>query len=115
ISKTNMYYPQSTGKPLVEISLPSYPDKEGTVVLLNNENKPIDQFAYKEDYHSAIVTDVEGVSLERISYNNPSQDPNNWTSAAKSNGFATPGAANSQAKQLENFTDKITIEPKVIV
>jgi len=42
-----------------------------------------------------VIDDVNGVSLERISLSAPSEDPDNWGSAAGSVGYGTPGRSNS--------------------
>lgn len=76
-------------------ALPTLEDKAGNITLLI-ENTPIDSFNYAEDFHFNLLARRDGVSLERISFTAPTNDPGNWHSAASTAGFATPGYENSQ-------------------
>lgn len=93
-------------------SFPSYPDDAGTVVLLNDSLKVIDEFSYTAKMHSPFMADVNGVSLERISLEKPTADRSNWASATASVGFATPGMPNSQTKSETEIQEEITPEPQ---
>ena len=93
-------------------SFPSYSDDAGTVALLNDSLEVLDEFSYSAKMHSPFLADEEGVSLERISLENPTNDRTNWASAAASVGFATPGLPNSQAGSETEIQDEITPEPK---
>ncbi|MFN3490289.1 MAG: gliding motility-associated C-terminal domain-containing protein, partial [Emticicia sp.] len=53
-----------------------------------------------------------GVSLEKIDYNKTSTDPTNWQSAASTEGFATPGYANSQLL-IDSQESIFKIEPEI--
>ena len=109
-------YPNGNSEKFIEIlSMPSYNDDQGTVVLLNELDEIIEQFDYSEDFHYALLEDEEGVSLERISYEQEVNDPNNWRSAASTVGFATPGRPNSQSKELIAKSGKLRIDPKVFL
>ncbi|TAF33129.1 MAG: hypothetical protein EAZ57_06850 [Cytophagales bacterium] len=77
-------------------SLPSFADSEGTVILQSNTGQIVDRFDYNKDFHLDLIRDREGVSLERINFNNPTNDRNNWHSAAATIGYGTPGYLNSQ-------------------
>ena len=77
----------------ISANLPTFPDKEGLVVLLNRWEETIDSVHYDEKFHSSYISDKEGVSLERT-FNNF----HSWFSAAESSGFSTPGCPNSQQK-----------------
>jgi hypothetical protein len=85
----------------------------GDVRLMDMDEKTVDFFQYSEDYHSTFIRDPEGVSLERVSFDAPSNSPDNWQSAAETAGFATPGQMNSQHVRLSASYDAITVEPKV--
>lgn len=91
-------------------SMPSYSNDEGRVVLIDNLNRLSDDFAYTSDMHFALLASVDGVSLERIDFNRPTNDASNWHSAAESVNFATPGYLNSQFSPAEN-DNTITITP----
>jgi hypothetical protein len=77
-------------------TMPSFPDDKGTVVLLSQTGKITDELKYDQRWHFALVDNEEGISLERIDYAKPTQTYDNWTSAAASAGFGTPGYQNSQ-------------------
>ena len=78
---------------------PSYPDDQGTVVLLDDSLQVLDEFQYSEKMHHPLIDDREGVSLERLSFEIDAGNAANWHSAASSVGFATPGYANSQHRK----------------
>lgn len=94
-------------------SLPTYPDEKGIVVLLNAMGKIIDELLYDEKWHFKLIDNNEGVALERINYNNPTQEARNWHSAATSAGYGTPGYQNSQYKTVEQFEGIIQISPEI--
>ena len=94
-------------------TLPSYPDDEGDVILVNAQGNVVDEVRYNEDWHFKLLVNTEGISLERIDPNAPSQLQTNWHSAASTAGFATPGYRNSQNKITESINASIEITPKV--
>ncbi len=77
-------------------SLPSMPDTEGNVILLNSSAQPVDAMSYTEKMHHPSVKNAEGVSLERISPTGSSYETSNWQSASFESGYGTPGYSNSQ-------------------
>ncbi len=91
---------------LFPLALPSLPDKEGNVTLFwskDGQQVTVDSFVYFETYHNALLTSSqrEGVSLERIRIDGPTNDPANWTSAARTaGGNGTPTRPNSQRTGL---------------
>ena len=94
-------------------SFPTFPDDAGTVVLLNDSLEVIDELSYTHKMHSAFLANENGVSLERISWDQPTADRSNWTSAASSAGFATPGLPNSQAATNTETTNQILPDPVI--
>ncbi|MEO1624904.1 MAG: lamin tail domain-containing protein [Bacteroidota bacterium] len=85
---------------LIQNSVPSYNSREGDVVVYTirgTEAIIVDEFSYSRDFHSPFLEDPEGVSLERLDPEVPTQSATNWQSAAASAGFATPTSQNSQA------------------
>lgn len=102
---------------LIEANLPSLPDKAGTVVIYRTgalSEVVLDEFEYSNDFHNALLDDENGVSLERINPDAPTQDENNWHSAAASAGFATPTAQNSQFLQTINSSDAFSLTAPTI-
>ena len=78
-------------------SLPDFATAQGIIYLTDRSLRPIDRFAYTEEMHYSKLLTVKGVSLERLYQDMPTQDENNWRSAAESAGYGTPGYRNSQA------------------
>lgn len=77
--------------------MPPYNNDKGTVAIWK-ENDAIDQFDYTEKMHHALLKDVKGVSLERVSFTKSGNELGNLQSAAASAGFATPTDKNSQGE-----------------
>ena len=94
-------------------SLPSLPDDKGTLVIANVQGKIIEELRYDAKWHFALIENEEGISLERIDYSAPTQNKNNWTSAASTAGFGTPGYQNSQFKADLQMQGLISTNPKV--
>ena len=95
-------------------SLPSYPNTEGCVVLLNSSDTVIDEFCYTEKMHSGFISNTAGVSLERIHPQAPSAGKSSWQSAAQSAGWATPTYRNSQfTDEHRNAADEFSLLYKV--
>lgn len=91
-------YPQGEEEKFLPTSLPSFPDDEGSVALVDSSDSLIDHLYYHKDFHAAFIKDEEGVSLERISFTSITNTRENWTSANSNTGFATPGYLNSNSR-----------------
>lgn len=109
----NYYFVQSPEKMINVSSMPNWPDKEGIVILMNSAQEVSDELAYQESWHLPIISDKNGVSLERISFTETTQNQNNWHSAAQTVGFATPTYKNSAARNIEIGNNKLTLTPEV--
>lgn len=94
-------------------ALPSLPDDKGTIVLLNMQGAVIDELSYDHSWHFGLINDEEGVALERINYNLPTQNRSNWSSAASTVGFGTPGYPNSQLMGDARLQAQVAISPAV--
>lgn len=91
---------------------PSFNNDEDYVVLLNEKMEIIDELYYSEDWHHELLSDPEGVSLERISADAKTSAPENWASASGLAGYGTPGYKNSQAKSEETSPGpRLTFSP----
>jgi hypothetical protein len=87
-------------------SFPSMPDKEGNVILTLKNGKIIDNLHYTEKMHFPLLNSLEGVSLERLSPDAPTNDTDNWGSASANSGYATPTAKNSQSIEENTATSE---------
>ncbi len=60
----------------------------------------IDEVAYNQEWHHWLLSDAEGVSLERLRGDRSGMEASNWVSAAETAGYATPGGENSHVYVL---------------
>ncbi len=109
-------YPNSSNRSrmLQVASMPTFSDDAGTVVLLAPDSTQLDRYTYDDSHHTPLLTTADGVSLERIRVDGPS-DATNFHSAASTVGFATPGETNSQTRTSFELPDNtVSIVPRVI-
>ena len=97
------YYAKNPANFIKTKSFPSLPADNGNVALINKWLETIDYFEYNDNMQFYLLTSTKGVALERINYYLPTNDPNNWHSAAQTCGFGTPTYQNSQF--IENPLD----------
>lgn len=95
LSQYKVAFPEN----IVELSLPNYDDDQGHISLLNAQKDTLDQVQYSENWHFEAIRKKDGVSLERISIEQPSQNASNWFSSSFKNGYATPTTKNTQKAQ----------------
>ena len=107
------YFVENRNALLQVSSLPNYDDNQSVCVLRSHNSITIDSLAYDHNWHFALLDIEDGVSLERIDYNKPTQDKSNWHSAASTVGFATPTYRNSQFSETGITDDEIKVEPEV--
>jgi hypothetical protein len=108
----------------IELNLPSYNDDKGNVIVLNEQGLVIDEIPYKEDWHFKLISDAEGVALERINYDdttadnpqtfNTDEQAANWHSAATNVGYGTPTYRNSQYRTDAGLRGTISTSPEII-
>ena len=98
---------------VVENLLPSFNDDEGNVSLVFNGDV-IDSVNYDEEMHLDLVSDKNGVALERINPNGDSDKANNWISGASNVNYGTPGYKNGQfASGVISGSDYIQVRQKI--
>lgn len=107
------YFVESPNKFVTISTSINYPDDEGVVILFRSDLAELDKLVYTEDWHHGLIDDENGVSLERISVDDPTQDENNWHSAAASVGFGTPTYLNSSTTEIVDGNE-VTVTPEVI-
>jgi hypothetical protein len=99
---------------LVVDKLPNFSDDEGSVACLDSRLQILDRLLYVKEFHTVFLADPEGVSLERIAWERPTDDPSNWKSASSLAGFATPGFVNSNAVSPNSYPSaEIAVLPPV--
>ena len=97
---------------LYECRLPNFNDDKSIAVLKQKNGVWFDSLYYDKSWHFELLDVQDGVSLERIRATEPTNDKNNWHSAARTYNYATPTAQNSQAFNV-NQADNISVEPEV--
>jgi len=90
-------------------SLPSMADDHGHLLLLNRELEKIDEVSYNEKMHYSLLSDFEGVALEKTGLRLKSDIQNNWHSASEIAGWGTPGSPNSVYSELPVNDDKVVL------
>ena len=99
---------------IIETDLPSLPDDDGSIWLIDGAGNVVEGMNYSEDQHHPLLHDVEGISLERIRFDVPASVVNNWASASRSANFATPGLINSQQKEPAPVSEQFLVSPSVL-
>lgn len=83
------FYPKTKTENVKEVDkLPSYINSQGVVVLKSAEGLELDRFEYDEDMHHPSLDDVDGIALERKSFESGFND---WESVSSSENYASPG------------------------
>jgi hypothetical protein len=81
---------------IAELELGSFLSNSEATIKLTNAAEDIlfDELTYSENWHSPLISEAQGVALERINPALPTQDASNWHSAASTTHWGTPGYAN---------------------
>lgn len=109
----NRYYSEDPSAFWEVSSLPSLPNGGGSLALADPAFRVLDGFAFTDDYHFSLLANREGVALERINFAEPTALRQNWTSAASSVGYGTPGYRNSQQGMAAESEGTLTLSPEV--
>lgn len=104
ISWLSAVFPHS--KNHIQTNLPAMNNAGGSVLIVNQSGKVMDELHYREDWHYKELIDNENVSLEKIIPTH-SNVPSNWTSCSSTENYATPGYENTNLqaalKPVSNF------------
>ena len=95
-------------------NLPSYPDDAGSVVIMDKAGRTLDRFNYRADMHFPLLGEKEGVALERVRPDKPTNDAGNWHSASSGAGYGTPTARNSQFLAADTLPGEILLSSRVL-
>jgi hypothetical protein len=90
-------FPSSNKEKTIELNgFPNFSSEGGSLLLVNLKNGiSIDKLSFNDNYHSPNISNSIGISLEKDSPNAESSDYRNWQSAIENTGGATPGISNS--------------------
>ncbi|MCX6287846.1 MAG: hypothetical protein NTY96_12090 [Bacteroidetes bacterium] len=90
------YHIPDPGKITTLEHFPSMNADSGSIFLRSGEDSLlIDAMSYSQSMHLPFLVNTEGVSLERLDSQIPSNCRANWQSASETSGFASPGYENS--------------------
>jgi hypothetical protein len=88
-------------------SFPALNNDGATILIANAAMDTIyDELTYSPKWHYPLIKNEQGVALERINPDLPTQDASNWHSASSNVRYGTPGYKNSQYRDLETESDK---------
>lgn len=91
---------------VIEITpLPPLPDDKGNILLVDSAGTILDELAYSEKMHTALLKDKEGVALEKSHPSLPSSVSSHWHSASSASADGTPGCQNSQYRELSAISE----------
>ena len=102
--------------PLAFVNMGTFPEMNndnGLIAVTAKGGEVIDLAAYSVSMQYPLLSNVDGVSLERISPGRSSKDATNWHSAAEAVGFATPAYINSQFGTAVTDQNEITLSPDI--
>lgn len=91
---------------------PSFNNDFDYVVLLDEKMQVIDELFYTEKMHHILLAEEKGISLERISFTQKTNDFTNWHSASTTSGYGTPGYENSQFEIEDISAPNIVFTPE---
>ena len=107
------YITQNTDA-FITTNLPSLNDDKSSVLILNAQGSITDELTYSDKWHFKLLDNTEGVALERIDFNGPTQSADNWHSAATSAGYGTPAYKNSQYRINDGVQGEVKLSPEIV-
>lgn len=102
----NRYHVLNPDNLIESAHLPAFPDASGMAAWFL-DTMQCESFYYRENMHYPLLSNVEGVSLEKIRLNSMQDDAGNWCSASRFSGNGTPTYKNSESEwQSDLNTDE---------
>lgn len=92
--------------------MPALNNSSGVVVLLNDSMQVIDEMHYTEKMHHPLLIEEEGISLERISFEESALNPSNWTSGKDGHQLASPGFENAMSANSLVKNTRLQLKPE---
>ena len=112
-AKVKFYYTIQNQNAFVQMSMPSFNNDDGIVVIADKGQQIIDKFIYTLGMQFPLLNTTKGVSLERLCPERLTNDKTNWHSASEPSGFATPGYRNSQYNCNDATTGTVELTPEI--
>ncbi len=110
----SFYYSDAKREQIRSVNdLPNFPDDEAEVCIVNADLIMIDSLNYSEKMHFSLLEDLNGISIERIHPDRPSNKAESWISASEKVQFASPGYQNSHFWSGGDGNAQIALEPKL--
>jgi len=115
VGKVILHFPDADDKKCLEIpKMPPMPDRQGFISVSDPDGTLLDALYYHKEMHNLFISNPEGISLERISPDVASGDPDNWESASSSSGYGTPTKVNSQFLGSGSAPAHISVSPEIV-
>jgi hypothetical protein len=90
------------------------PDDKGHLILFDRRLDKIDEVVYDENMHYSLISNNEGISLEKIRTGGSSADRSEWHSASELSGWGTPGAQNSVFARQPESSERLVFSSTAI-
>ncbi|HBS89101.1 MAG: hypothetical protein A2W91_06435 [Bacteroidetes bacterium GWF2_38_335] len=113
VNVQTQYYTPAPKLFVEAVSMPSYSNESGEVVLMDKTGEVLDDFIYNADMHYELLSSVDGVSIERIDFDVETNSEMNWHSAAQTVGFGTPAYKNSVYNDQVIGNELVNVSPEV--
>jgi len=93
--------------------LPAFSNDGACIKVLNRSLQVVDEYCYSPDDQFVLLSDQNGVSLERMKLDKVPGNQSLWHSSSSLAGFGTPGYENSQKLKEEEINFDFNIQPDV--
>ncbi|NIG52616.1 hypothetical protein F3J22_03915 [Chitinophaga sp. Cy-1792] len=94
-----------------EINMPVTYVGGGGLRLMTADSIILEEIRYNSDWQFSLFSNSKGVSLERISFERPAANADNWQSATAATGYASPGWISSVARDSAESAEVTFLTP----